>query len=93
MSMHRLNLDGKKVVVIGGAGLIGSHTVDLLTQTAVREVIVYDNFVRGTTDNLTAALKDPRVKMFEAGPVQRTNESYGPGWTGCVPRAFVPEIL
>ncbi|BCB21362.1 NAD-dependent epimerase/dehydratase family protein [Bosea sp. ANAM02] len=62
-----MNLSGKKVVVIGGAGLIGSHTVDQLTQTDVGEILVYDNFVRGRAINLTGALRDPRVKIYDVG--------------------------
>ncbi|MBR1156113.1 NAD-dependent epimerase/dehydratase family protein [Bradyrhizobium sp. JYMT SZCCT0428] len=62
-----MDIRGKKVVVIGGAGLIGSHTVDLLTTTDVGEIVVYDNFVRGRTENLAGSLKDPRVRIFEAG--------------------------
>jgi UDP-glucose 4-epimerase len=62
-----LNLSGKKVVVIGGAGLIGSHTVDALTRTDVDEVVVFDTFQRGTRDNLKSALRDPRVRVFEHG--------------------------
>jgi len=62
-----VDIQGKRVVVIGGAGLIGSHCVDQLTQEDVGEIIIYDNFVRGTTENLASALKDPRVKIFEAG--------------------------
>lgn len=62
-----MDLRGKKLVVIGGAGLIGSHTVDLLSKEDVGEIIVYDNFVRGTHENLTQALRDPRVKVFEIG--------------------------
>ncbi len=54
-------------MVIGGAGLIGSHTVDLLTREDVGEIVVYDNFVRGTHENLASSLKDPRVRIFEAG--------------------------
>jgi UDP-glucose 4-epimerase len=54
-------------VIIGGAGLIGSHTVDLLRNEDVAEIVVYDNFVRGTHENLAEALKDPRVRIFEAG--------------------------
>tara|TARA_Y100000022_G_scaffold120606_1_gene104295 strand:- start:5500 stop:6480 length:981 start_codon:yes stop_codon:yes gene_type:complete len=60
-------LSGKKIVVIGGAGLIGSHTVDALLNEDVKEIIIYDNFVRGRIDNLENALKDPRVSIFEAG--------------------------
>lgn len=62
-----MDLNGKKLVVIGGAGLIGSHTVDHLIQNDVKEVLIYDNFVRGRVENLHNALKDPRVKVFEAG--------------------------
>src|SRR6185312_9185942 len=58
---------GKKLIVIGGSGLIGSHTVDLLTRTDAREIVIYDNFVRGTHENLAGALRDPRVKIYEAG--------------------------
>ena len=43
-----MDLKGKKLVVIGGAGLIGSHTVDELTKEDVKEIVIYDNFVRGT---------------------------------------------
>jgi UDP-glucose 4-epimerase len=62
-----MNLAGQKLVVIGGAGLIGSHTVDRLLAEDVREVLVYDNFVRGRTENLRQALKDPRVKIYDVG--------------------------
>jgi len=62
-----MDIRGKKLVVVGGAGLIGSHTVDLLTAQDVGEIIIYDNFVRGTPANLATALKDPRVTIFEAG--------------------------
>lgn len=62
-----MDIRGKKIVAIGGAGLIGSHAVDLLTKEDVGEIIIYDNFVRGSEENLANALKDPRVKIFEAG--------------------------
>ena len=61
------DLRGKRLVVIGGAGLIGSHTVDQLLHTEAREIVVYDNFVRGRIGNLEAALRDPRVKIHDVG--------------------------
>lgn len=62
-----MNIQGKKLIVVGGAGLIGSHTVDLLTREDVREIVIYDNFVRGRTENLAQALKDPRVRIHDVG--------------------------
>ena len=62
-----MDIRGKKIVVIGGAGLIGSHTVDLLCKQDVKEIVIYDNFVRGTHENLAGVIKDPRVRIFEAG--------------------------
>ena len=62
-----MDIKGKKLVVIGGAGLIGSHTVDKLIKEDVKEVLIYDNFVRGRTENLVEALKDPRVKIYDVG--------------------------
>lgn len=62
-----MDLKGKKLVVVGGSGLIGSHTIDNLVKEDVREILVYDNFVRGRVENLTDALKDPRVKIFDVG--------------------------
>ncbi len=62
-----MDVKGKKVVVVGGAGLIGSHTTDQLLKADVREILIYDNFVRGRAENLADALKDPRVKIFDIG--------------------------
>ena len=62
-----MDVRGKRLVVIGGAGLIGSHTVDRLIKEDVGEIVIYDNFVRGTHENLSGALHDPRVNIFDAG--------------------------
>jgi len=61
------DLNGKKVLVIGGAGFIGSHVVEELIKEPVAEIVVYDNFCRGTRGNLEEALKDPRVSVYEIG--------------------------
>jgi UDP-glucose 4-epimerase len=49
----------ERILVTGGAGLIGSHIVDCLMQErhalGCREIIVLDNFTRGHPDNLSAA--------------------------------------
>lgn len=53
-----------KVFVTGGAGLIGSHIVELLLNfKEVEEVIVYDNFTRGRFANLSSVIHDSRLKI------------------------------
>ena len=53
--------------MVGGAGFIGSHVVDELLKEDVAEIRVFDNFTRGREENLSAALKDPRVNLFGLG--------------------------
>lgn len=62
-----MQLSGKRLLVIGGAGLIGSHLIDRLLQIDVKQVLIYDNFCRGTRENLEAALRDPRCEIFPDG--------------------------
>lgn len=58
-------LDGTRILVIGGAGFLGSHIVDQLLETEAREIVVLDDFVRGTRANLVGASSDPRVTIIE----------------------------
>ena len=62
-----MELKGKRLMVVGGAGLIGSHTVDQLLNEDVEKVLIYDNFTRGREENLASALKDPRCSVYDIG--------------------------
>lgn len=62
-----MDLKGKKLVLVGGAGLIGSHTTDQLLKEDVKEIIIYDNMLRGSVENLYNAMKDSRVKIYDVG--------------------------
>jgi len=62
-----MELKGKKLLLIGGAGFIGSHTVDELVKEDVAEIRIFDNFTRGNEENLELALKDKRVNVFNIG--------------------------
>jgi UDP-glucose 4-epimerase len=58
-----------RVLVTGGAGLIGSHIVDLLMDERERgvygEIVVLDNFVRGRRENLAQAMARGPVTLIE----------------------------
>ena len=58
-----------KVFVTGGAGLIGSHIVDLLVAGQQNgqygDVVVFDNLTRGRLDNLANAIELGSVKVIE----------------------------
>jgi UDP-glucose 4-epimerase len=60
-------IGGSKVLVIGGAGFIGSFVVGELLRSDVARVIVYDNFTRGKLDNLRDSLADPRCTVYPHG--------------------------
>jgi len=49
-------LKDKRVLISGGAGLIGSHIADLVAERQPAEIIILDNFVRGRLENLKQAL-------------------------------------
>lgn len=58
-------IEGSQVFVTGGAGFVGSHTVDQLLLAGARRVIALDNMVRGSTSNVAEASKDPRFTLVE----------------------------
>lgn len=60
-------LSGAQIVVTGGAGFIGSHLVDaLLERRDPHHVLVLDNLVNGTEENLSRWVDDPRFSLLSA---------------------------
>jgi UDP-glucose 4-epimerase len=59
-----MDLDSKTILITGGAGMIGSATVDLLLRDHPRtRIVILDDLSRGTTANIESALKHPRVRL------------------------------
>ncbi|MBD9453475.1 NAD-dependent epimerase/dehydratase family protein [Rhizobium sp. RHZ02] len=58
-------MKNKRILITGGAGLIGSHIADLVAREDPREIVVLDNFVRGRRDNLVDAIDRAPVTIVE----------------------------
>jgi len=62
-----MKLKDSNILVIGGAGFIGSFVVSELLKTDVAKVVIYDNFARGKLSNLGESLQDPRCEIYPNG--------------------------
>jgi UDP-glucose 4-epimerase len=56
---------GKRFLVTGGAGTIGSTIVDQLVAARAEKIVVLDNFVRGRRQNLRQACTSGAVQIVE----------------------------
>lgn len=58
------SIEGKKVMVTGGAGFIGSHLCDELLAKKAAKVVCVDNFFLGKMENLSEALKHNNFVLY-----------------------------
>src|SRR5262245_56043994 len=59
-----MKIDGAKILVTGGCGLVGSTTIDLLLREQYpARIWMGDSLGRGTLGNVEDALADPRVTL------------------------------
>lgn len=59
------SLKNSRILVTGGAGFVGSYVVEQLLREDVEEVVIIDNFFRGSRENLQSCLADKRVILIE----------------------------
>ena len=60
-----MKLTGNKFLITGGAGLMGSHIAERLLSAGAVEIILLDNFIRGSMHNIDEVLKDSRVRLVK----------------------------
>lgn len=63
------DLTNARILITGGAGLVGSHIADRLAEEDVAEVVVLDNFVRGRRENLERAQRQLRRLTIVDGDI------------------------
>lgn len=65
-----MEIGGGKFVLVGGGGLIGSHTADLLLREGAGEVVIFEP-QGGGGGNLLEASGDPRLRLAASADVLR----------------------
>lgn len=61
------SLENANILVIGGAGFIGSSLIRELLKHPIKSLTIYDNFARGKKENIADSLTDPRCEIFPYG--------------------------
>ena len=58
------SIEGKNVLVTGGAGFIGSHLCDALLEKGAGKVVCLDNFFLGKMENIEDAMKHDNFMLY-----------------------------
>ena len=61
----KIDISNKRIIITGGAGLIGSHISDILIEKGVGQIVVLDNFTRGNVNNLEKSMGSGKVSVVK----------------------------
>ena len=67
---------GSRILVVGGAGFIGSHLVDRLLQEGASEIVIIDNLFTGDESNLDQALATGKTILYRDDAEFNTSMEY-----------------
>jgi UDP-glucose 4-epimerase len=62
--MHN-KIHNSSILITGGAGFIGSYVVEELLKSKPAKIVILDNLIRGSFENLEAFLHNPVVSFIE----------------------------
>jgi len=54
------------ILVTGGAGFIGSYVIEELIPLQPKKIIIIDNFIRGSRENMKSFINNPVIELHEA---------------------------
>ncbi len=62
-------ITGSRILITGGAGFIGSYVVEQLLKQSPEKIIIIDNFMRGSKENMRSFIDNPVVE-FRLGDIR-----------------------
>ena len=62
--MHN-KINGSVILITGGAGFIGSYVVEELMRYSPKRIIIIDNLIRGSLENIKDFIQHPSIQFIE----------------------------
>lgn len=62
--MHN-KVKGSTILVTGGAGFIGSYVIEQLLPLDPKKIVIIDNFIRGSRENMKSFINNPVIELVE----------------------------
>lgn len=69
--MKKNKIENSSILVTGGAGFIGSYLIEELLKYSPKKIIIIDNLIRGSYENMKSFIDNPIVNFIE-GDVKDT---------------------